>query len=131
MKKIFQTIYPSLIWTGIIFWLLTMNASSSGRFSFLKSIPHYDKYIHWGIFVMFSMLWFVFWANRAKDETKKIALLVFVAGSVYGMGMEFYQLYFTNRSFSWWDGLADTIGAGIGVWLAKKSPYGNRGRNQN
>ncbi|MFN6373811.1 MAG: VanZ family protein [Chitinophagia bacterium] len=131
MKKIFQTIYPSLIWTGIIFWLLTMNASSSGRFSFLKSIPHYDKYIHWGIFVMFSMLWFVFWANRAKDETKKIALLVFVAGSVYGMGMEFYQLYFTNRSFSWWDGLADTVGAGIGVWLAKKSPYGNRGRNQN
>jgi VanZ family protein len=80
---------------------------------------------------MFSMLWFVFWANRAKDETKKIALLVFVAGSVYGMGMEFYQLYFTNRSFSWWDGLADTVGAGIGVWLAKKSPYGNRGRNQN
>ena len=122
MKKVFQTIYPSLIWTGIIFWLLTMNTSSSGRFSFLKSIPHYDKYIHWGIFVIFSIVWMTYWGNKTKNETRKIAFMIFLAGSVYGMGMEFYQLYFTNRSFSWWDGLADAIGAGVGVWLATKKP---------
>ena len=131
MRKIFQTIYPSLIWTGIIFWLLSMNTSHSGRFSFLKSIPHYDKYIHWGIFFIFSIVWFTFWKQKTKKETSLIAFYVFIAGTVYGMAMEYYQLYFTNRSFSWWDGLADAVGAGFGVWLAKKSPYGNRGRNQN
>ena len=45
--------------------------------------------------------------------------------------MEYYQKFFTNRSFSYWDGLADAIGSMFGSWAAKKSPYGNRGRNQN
>ena len=49
-------------------------------------------------------------------------ILVVFIGSCYGMGMEFYQLYFTNRSFSWWDGLADSIGAGLGSWIAIKKP---------
>jgi hypothetical protein len=47
------------------------------------------------------------------------------------MGMEYYQKFFTNRSFSYWDGLADALGSVVGAWAAKKSPYGNRGRNQN
>jgi VanZ family protein len=131
MKKIFQSIYPSLVWTGIIFWLLTMNTSHSGRFSFLKSIPHYDKLIHLGIFVLFSILWSIFLTAKNRMNLPTSFILVVFIGSCYGMGMEFYQLYFTNRSFSWWDGLADAIGAVLGAWGHQKSPYGNRGRNQN
>jgi hypothetical protein len=47
------------------------------------------------------------------------------------MGMEYYQKFFTNRSFSYWDGFADALGSVVGAWALKKSPYGNRGRNQN
>jgi VanZ family protein len=67
---------------------------------------------------------------RSAEETT-IFLLLLIVGSSYGMGMEYYQKFFTNRSFSYWDGLADALGSVVGAWAAKKSPYGNRGRNQN
>ena len=122
MKKIFQSIYPSLVWTGIVFWLLTMDTSQSGGVSYLKLIPHYDKLIHLGIFALFSMLWTVFLTGRISGKSINLYLLVVLIGSCYGMGMEFYQLYFTNRSFSWWDGWADAIGTTLGVWWASKKP---------
>jgi hypothetical protein len=33
--------------------------------------------------------------------------------------------------FSIWDAVADAVGAVAGAAVIKKSPYGNRGRNQN
>jgi VanZ family protein len=62
---------------------------------------------------------------------KKLFLTVFTTGLIFGIGMEFFQEAFTNRQFSWWDGFADMIGLFLGLGIAKKSPYGNRGRNQN
>jgi VanZ family protein len=121
MKKVFHSIYPSIMWTGIIFWLLTLDASSSGSFSFLKLIPHYDKYIHFGIFSVFSIFLGYYISYQKKGITINAALLILLSGSAYGMGMEFYQLYFTNRSFSWWDGMADAVGAALGlIWVIKK-----------
>jgi len=55
-------------------------------------------------------------------NVQRTFILVVLMGSCYGMVMEFYQLYFTNRSFSWWDGLADAIGAALGGWGASKKP---------
>jgi VanZ family protein len=49
----------------------------------------------------------------------------------YGIGMEYYQKYFTARNFSILDAFADSLGAVIGTSITKESPYGNRGRNQN
>lgn len=122
MRNIVKSIYPSLIWTGIIFWLLTMDTSHTGKNSLLKSIPHYDKLIHFGIFAVFSFFWGNYWAARKQKQLQLLMFLVFLLGSVYGMVMEFYQLYFTNRSFSWGDGLADAIGAALGAWIVIKKP---------
>jgi VanZ family protein len=57
--------------------------------------------------------------------------LVVIISSGYGLGMEYYQKFFTLRSFSYWDAVADAVGSVVGVFAVKKSPYGNRGRNQN
>jgi VanZ family protein len=109
MKKIFRSIYPSIIWTGIIFWLLSLDT------------PHYDKIIHLGIFFLFSIFWGYFTGHGKEKIKLGTALLIFLSGSFYGMVMEYYQLYFTNRSFSWWDGLADALGTAIGlIWVIKK-----------
>lgn len=121
MKRILGNIYPSIIWTGIIFWLLSMDTSHSGKFSFLKLIPQCDKLIHIGIFSLFSIFWGYYTGYRKQEIKPATALAIFLAGSFYGMAMEYYQLYFTNRSFSWWDGLADVFGTAIGMfWIIKK-----------
>ncbi len=38
----------------------------------------------------------------------------------YGLGLEFYQqLLPFDRTFDWWDAVADAVGVGIGYTLTK------------
>lgn len=130
MNLLKRSIGPGLLWTGLIFYLLSMDTSGAGEFSLLK-VYGIDKLIHFVLFAILAFLWGTYFLNRKTLHTKRIILLIFTLASAYGMGMEYYQQYFTNRSFSYWDGLADAIGSAAGAWATKKSPYGNRGRNQN
>jgi VanZ family protein len=107
-----------------------MDTSGAGELSLLK-IYGIDKLIHFVLFAILAFLWGAYFIDKEAGLSNKIACLIIILASVYGMGMEYYQQYFTNRSFSYWDGLADAIGSVAGAWAAKKSPYGNRGRNQN
>jgi len=42
---------------------------------------------------------------------------IFFISSFYGIFMEFFQYFFTDRNFDIWDIVADTIGAGIAWFL--------------
>ena len=130
MKLLNRNVGPGLLWTGLIFYLLSMDTSGAAELSLLK-IYGIDKLIHFALFGILAYLWVT---NLLSPETKHpnqtIGIIIILA-SACGMGMEYYQQYFTNRSFSYWDGLADALGSVAGAWVAKKSPYGNRGRNQN
>lgn len=118
------------VWTACVFYLLSFDTTGASDAAIWKVVG-IDKLIHFFIFLVFAYLWGVFFLNNTHYEERKIILLLILGGTSFGMGMEFYQKFFTNRSFSYWDGVADAIGTLVGVWLAKKSPYGNRGRNQN
>jgi hypothetical protein len=130
MKFLKDSIWPGLLWTGLIFFLLSMDTSGAGGFSLLK-IYGMDKLIHFALFAILAFLWGIYFLNRDAIHANQVLLLIIILSSAYGMGMEYYQQFFTNRSFSYWDGLADALGSVVGIWAAKKSPYGNRGRNQN
>ena len=130
MNLLTRSIGPGLLWTVLVFYLLSMDTSGAGEFSLLK-VYGIDKLIHFALFAILAFLWVAYFLNRETLHDNRIILLIIILASAYGMGMEYYQQYFTNRSFSYWDGLADAIGSVAGAWAAKKSPYGNRGRNQN
>lgn len=97
----------------------------------LWGIPGFDKVIHFSLFAAFVFLWGSYYTISKKYNPSRLLFILILLASAYGLGMEYYQRYFTNRSFSLWDALADTIGSIAGAWVVKKSPYGNRGRNQN
>lgn len=130
MKLFARSSWPGLFWSMLTFYLLSMDTQSMGEVSIMK-LYGIDKLIHFFLFAMFAFLWTVRMINKPVGHENTILLLVIILGSAYGMGMEYYQKFFTSRSFSYWDGLADTLGSVAGAWAAKKSPYGNRGRNQN
>ena len=130
MKFLKDSIWLGLLWTGLIFFLLSMDTSGANEISLLK-VYGIDKLIHFGLFAILTFLWGAYFFSRETVHTNLLILLIIILASAYGMGMEYYQKFFTNRSFSYWDGLADAIGSMFGSWAAKKSPYGNRGRNQN
>jgi hypothetical protein len=130
MNFLKDSIWPGLLWTGLIFFLLSMDTSGANEISLLK-VYGIDKLIHFGLFSILTFIWGAYFFSREKVHTNLLILLIIILASAYGMGMEYYQKFFTNRSFSYWDGLADALGSVVGAWAAKKSPYGNRGRNQN
>ncbi|MEN9371826.1 MAG: VanZ family protein [Bacteroidota bacterium] len=130
MKLLFNNKLLPFIWTVCVFYLLSFDTSSASD-SALWKFPGVDKLIHFVIFLLFAYLWGVFFMQHSTFEERNIIFIIIILGSGFGMGMEFYQKFFTNRSFSYWDGVADAVGTIAGVWLAKKSPYGHRGRNQN
>jgi|LauGreDrversion4_2_1035121.scaffolds.fasta_scaffold06024_7 VanZ family protein len=129
MKKLLSSIWPAIIWTILIFVLLIIPTNGlEGKD--VNEIPNVDKFVHVILFAVFSFLWLSFVDSTNPINDKFILLAILILGSLYGLGMEFVQKYFTERSFSLLDALADTIGTAIGL-VIKKSPYGNRGRNQN
>lgn len=130
MKFLKRSMGPGILWTALIFYLLSMDTSGANEFSLLK-VYGMDKLIHFTLFAILTFLWGAYSFSRQTVHAAQIMLLIIILASTYGMGMEYYQKYFTNRNFSYWDGLADAIGSLVGALVAKKSPYGNRGRNQN
>lgn len=69
-----------------------------------------DKWGHALMFLIFSALWV--WSGRKPG-------FVLLAGIAYGMLTEIWQgVTPFGRSFDWYDGLADAIGAVLGVGLA-------------
>jgi VanZ family protein len=125
MVQLFKSIFPCILWTLMVFILLAMNSHNK------IDVPGLDKLVHFGLFFFFSFLWGTYLKPKISIDATSFTMFLVIVGSAYGMGMEFYQKYFTNRSFSYWDGLADALGSVAGAWAVKKSPYGNRGRNQN
>lgn len=130
-KKLFSTPWPSILWSIVIFILLTISSPSIASESSFK-FPNFDKLVHALLFGLFVTLWWFYLST--KWDNWFLALILGLISTVYGIGMEYYQLYFTKREFEFADMLADGIGSALAViycvW-SKKSPYGNRGRNQN
>lgn len=118
------------VWTACVFYLLSFDTTGASDAAIWK-IPGIDKLIHFIIFLIFAYLWGVFFLQHSQFDEKTIIISIIIFGVTFGMGMEFYQKFFTNRSFSYWDGVADAVGTIVGILWAKKSPYGHRGRNQN
>ncbi|MEY3577710.1 MAG: VanZ family protein [Bacteroidota bacterium] len=130
MKFLKGSIGPALLWTGLIFYLLSMDTSGAAELSLLK-IYGIDKLIHFALFGILAYLLVTYFLSPATKHPNQTIWMIIILSSTYGMGMEYYQQYFTNRSFSYWDGVADALGSVAGALAVKKSPYGNRGRNQN
>ncbi len=134
--KIRQSVWIAISWTIVIFVLLTLPSESLPDEQ-IFDIGDIDKLVHVLIFSVFLWIWAHWWAARKAPEPTGVRdiFVIFLITCGYGVGMEFYQKFFTNRNFDLGDIYADSIGAVIGAviyLLGKKiSPYRNRGRNQN
>lgn len=103
----------SILWALII--LILCGAPSSGfpstRFF---NIPHFDKIIHFGLYVVFSTL-LLSENNKLKLKGELTKQSIFISLSVailYGLLIEILQwLVFTSRGAEFWDFFANTIGA--------------------
>ena len=67
----------------------------------------FDKIVHTGLFIVWITLWILVYPQKSK--------LLVILGMAYGLGLEFYQqLLPFDRTFDWWDAVADAAGVIIG-----------------
>lgn len=122
MKKLINSYWPAILWSAIIIILLCIPGSDLPDETSFINVPNFDKWVHFGIFALFVMLW-----NGAASLKKPQAglikkfILITIAGIVLGYLMELVQKYLVpNRDYDMWDVVADGIGAVTGLLLSLK-----------
>jgi VanZ family protein len=120
LNKINTAILPGAGWLIISTILLTLPGSAFPKENFLDKI-FFDKWVHIGLFAI--MVFLFCWSFRKKNfslnKLKRVFYLIFFLVVAYGISMEFVQKYYVpNRGFELGDIVADTIGAGLGLFYS-------------
>ncbi|MFZ4057352.1 MAG: VanZ family protein [Ferruginibacter sp.] len=110
---------PSIVWFLLILVLISIPGEELPESEFLFSI-NFDKLVHAGLFGMQVILlcYALNKSNASIAQKKQLYILVTFLSCLWGLGTECIQLYFVhNRTFSWMDFIADSVGALIALPL--------------
>lgn len=108
LRYLSRNLWPAILWTILIL----LACGWPGKDLPESPVVGFDKIVHIGIFVVWTILWLVY----APDKIQLILLL----GVAFGVFLEFYQQWLPfNRTFDWWDAVADALGTLLGYicWL--------------
>ncbi len=113
---------PGLVWLYIVSFLMTMPASAFPTEDWFSKVQ-FDKWVHAGLFAMLVTCWC--WGMKKlitrKEKLAAVFIWVTILVILYGIGMEFIQKYYIpNRSFDFWDIVADAVGAYIGLIFSRR-----------
>lgn len=108
---------PAVFWTLLI---LVACSWPGKELPDTTKVVGFDKIVHFGLFAVWSVLWLLRFPSHRT--------LVILVGIGYGFFLELYQLWLPlDRSFDWWDALADGVGVLGGYFfyyfLLKKGKY--------
>jgi hypothetical protein len=117
-KKYFATAH--ILWAVVVFGLHAMPSKSFPKISFWENLGP-DKIVHAFMFFIGSSLAVFSGMGRLKS-----AVIWICAGVL----LEYYQFYFTtDRSFDWFDVLADSLGVMLALMLLPSKAW-KRSENQ-
>ncbi len=122
---------PSFLryWAPVLIYLVFIYMLSSGAFHFglfnKSQKVHADKILH---VVEYAILGFLLARAMGKytffrQSMRVLAAMVLLAGVVYGISDEFHQMSVPNRTASFYDVIADSVGVFIGVFIYYKKRF--------
>lgn len=102
----------AVFWTLLIFYLCLNDTPSLPKIN----IINIDKIIHFLFYFVFVFLWI----KSSKNISLHYFLIVLILAIFLGISIEFLQEYYTqNRTFDWYDIVANVLGAIISFILVK------------
>jgi VanZ family protein len=103
----------AFLWTLLIFHFSLDESPSVPKIN----IQYPDKVVHF----IFYFVFVYFWSKSLKSKPLNYLLIVLFSALTLGILIEFLQKNFThNRSFDWYDILANSIGAIVSFIYVKK-----------
>lgn len=104
----------TICYMGIVFYFSSLEGSD------LPGFPLYlDKVIHFAVYILLAFL--VFLSFRKSGVKRYVFLLSFSFTVLYGITDEIHQLYVPDRDVAIADIIANSAGAFLGSYLAKKT----------
>ncbi|MCJ7715027.1 MAG: VanZ family protein [Anaerolineales bacterium] len=122
MKFTLKSFWPAIAALIVATVLLLLPGKEFPKEDWFSKI-YLDKWIHLGLFAGLVILWSLPFVHRIADGTRlrNIFLLTTMGFIVYGIAIEFVQGNFIPyRSFGVDDIVADVIGSGIGLLIARR-----------
>lgn len=111
MHNLFKIL--AFVWTLLIFYLCLEETPSVPKITF----QYKDKVVHF----IFYFVFVYFWTKSLKNKHFNYLLIILFLAVITGILIEFLQENFTqNRSFDWYDILANSIGAIASFMYVKK-----------
>jgi len=108
----------ALIWTWTAIGLSAIPSKSIPR-TFLDEIFGIDKIAHILFYLLMTLLWSL--SLRGCCNMLKVVLIAILFSSSIGLALEVFQkVYFVDRSFDWYDSIANIFGAMCGGYLFLK-----------
>jgi Predicted integral membrane protein len=111
MRKRYTLLILCVAWAILIFILCTM---PSGGLPNVR-IPHFDKFAHFGIFFVQSVLLSLLFKFQTRSSYFQIILLSTLLAFAYGGFLEIIQSNFFNRNGDMYDLIADMLGGFFGA----------------
>ena len=111
----------SFIWANLILVVCLLPKSNVPKVQ-LINIPHFDKWVHGGMFLILTVLLLIDFSRLSKfsEQKKTYFVSVFCISVLHGGFIELLQAYFSpTRSGDWFDWLADIAGVLLGIFLGK------------
>lgn len=121
----FKYTWWSLLWALIIFILCAIPGRDIPHVSFLELIS-FDKFVHAGVFFVLIVLTIrgFLLQNSFTRLQRSAKISAFVICIIYGGLLEIMQgTLFEGRSASWFDIIANSFGAAMGLLLYKHIEY--------
>jgi VanZ family protein len=106
VKNLIENRYIAWLCTFLIFVACVWPGSKMPE----GPIIGFDKLVHVIMFLSFTTLWLSIYPKKP--------FVIIIIGFLYGFGLEIcQQLMPFDRTFDWWDVLADTVGLLVGYFV--------------
>jgi len=96
----------------LLVWMLLLTALSLYPVEGGPNVPGADKLVHAVLYAVTSMLFFSFFIR--KFSFRRSLLFAMLVPALYGILLEIVQAQ-VGREASFWDGMANTVGAAAGA----------------
>ncbi len=108
--------WPAWLWGLLIFFIVTLPPSSLPPTEQLN-MPHFDKLVHFGLFLVLGVLMVWGYGKSGRLHSKQIVISLLV-GIAYGGLTEYFQhCCLTERHGNVFDFYANAFGTVFGVFL--------------
>ncbi len=105
---------PLILWTALMIFV----SSTPGKKLPEVGLWNFDKFAHCIEYFVFSFLLFRYMHLRKNVSLHRVILWGIIIGIAYSGLDELHQMLIPNRSCTWLDFVADTIGVCTGVYAA-------------